>query len=427
MLVNFSVSNVFSFKDAQNMSMTASSSQKTTSNISNIFEINDEKYLKSSLIFGANASGKSNFIKAIMLMRELVVGPTQLANNIISQIVPFLLDPNYIQKPSELEVTFYSKNIKYRYGLSIINGVISEEWLYFTPKKRETLLFEREGMKINYNKTNFSEADLFIQNNTIQKTPENIPFITNLSSFNGEHSKNTTVWFSNVNVISGITEGNLMPYSLNLIRNNPDFNLWLKNILRSFQISDINIEETEQDFPFDQIKSNDENLSNLFSSLKNITQKQKSFLFSVIKKINGVEVAFPLEFESDGTRKLIFILGPIYDTMVNGKVLFIDEFDSKFHTLLSKHLFRIFHTQDESNSQIIASVQDTNLMDSEYFNRDQIWFVDKNNSGASELYSLVEYKQKRKSYSEAYLEGAYNAIPLFEDGYNIDEIMNDGK
>ena len=111
MLVNFSVSNVFSFKDAQNMSMTASSSQKTTSNISNIFEINDEKYLKSSLIFGANASGKSNFIKAIMLMRELVVGPTQLANNIISQIVPFLLDPNYIQKPSELEVTFYSKNI----------------------------------------------------------------------------------------------------------------------------------------------------------------------------------------------------------------------------------------------------------------------------------------------------------------------------
>ena len=113
--------------------------------------------------------------------------------------------------------------------------------------------------------------------------------------------------------------------------------------------------------------------------------------------------------------------------MVNGKVLFIDEFDSKFHTLLSKHLFRIFHTQDESNSQIIASVQDNNLMDSEYFNRDQIWFVDKNNSGASELYSLVEYKQKRKSYSEAYLEGAYNAIPLFEDGYNIDEIMNDGK
>ncbi|MFV8869114.1 AAA family ATPase [Serratia fonticola] len=411
------------------MSMVTVSSSKDDINKVNTIIARDERLLKSALIFGANASGKSNLIKSIFLMKNIVLNSMQnIDGKILKTIVPFLLDQNNLKKPSEMEVIFYNEEIKYRYGFSIMNGGIVEEWLYYTPTTRETMLFERNNFSIEYNKASFKEASLFVKNGNIDKTREDVPFISVLAGFDGEHSKRVVNWFGKISVLSGIDENKFSGITHELLSESEDFKIWLKKILSSFQINDVFLDEITPEFPFGNIKTEDDNIKNLFNSLNIYAKSKKIFSINIVKKtINGDEITVPIDFESAGTKKIIYLLGPIYNAIKNGTILVIDEMDSKFHTLLSRFLFKMFHSQDESGSQIIAAVQDVNLMATECFRRDQIWFVDKNIYGSSQLYSLVEYKEKQRvlkdSYGQDYLKGAFSAIPLFDDIKQIQNLM----
>ncbi|MEF4314812.1 ATP-binding protein, partial [Escherichia coli] len=432
MMVNFSLSNAFSFMEAQNMSMLAVSSSKDDINLANVVSVRDERILKSALIFGANASGKSNLMKTISLMKDIVLHSVQaIESGITKNVVPFLLDEAGPTKPSEMEMTFIADGIKYRYGLSLFQGKIKEEWLYYTPKTRETILFERDGQLIEINKAAFSESNLFIKDGVIQKTREDVPFVSVVAGFNGEHSKRVVNWFSNVVFLSGSNEGMFTGITMKLINESEDFKAWLKKILPAFQINDIYLDEVAPEFPFGNIKTDDDNLKNLFSSIQNFAKNQKVFSLRVVKKTANGEISVPIDFESEGTKKIVYLLGPIYNAMINNNLLLVDEFDSKFHTLLSKFLFRIFHAQSEGFSQVIAAVQDVNLMNTDCFRRDQIWFVDKDvKSGSSHLYSLVEYKEKQRSlkpsYGNDYLSGAFDAIPLFDNLNEFEKLMPEG-
>lgn len=432
MMVNFSLSNAFSFMDAQNMSMLAVSSSKDDINLANVMSVRDERILKSALIFGANASGKSNLMKTISLMKDIVLHSVQvIESSITKNVIPFLLDENGPKNPTEMEMTFISEGIKYRYGLSIFQGKIKEEWLYYTPNARETILFERDGNSIEINKASFGESNLFVKDGVIQKTREDVPFISVVAGFNGEHSKRVVNWFNSIVFLSGSNEGMFTGITIKLINESEDFKVWLKKILPAFQISDITIDEVAPEFPFGNIKTDDDNLRNLFSSIQDFTKNKKMLSLRVLKKTATGEISVPIDFESEGTKKIVYLLGPIYNAIVNGNLLLVDEFDSKFHTLLSKFLFRIFHAQSEGDSQIIAAVQDVNLMNTDCFRRDQIWFVDKDiKSGGSHLYSLVEYKEKQRtlksSYGHDYLDGAFDAIPLFDDVKEFEKLMPEG-
>ncbi|UNT14928.1 ATP-binding protein [Pseudomonas sp. I3-I5] len=412
--------------------MLASESKKDDINQLNIQKIGDteERVLKSALIFGANASGKSNLIKAIGFMRDIVLSSiSNIETSVSRSILPYLLREDNFENPSEIEVVFYSNNIKYRYGLSVKSGEIIEEWLYYTPQSRETKLFERNRMAVDYNKASFSEADLFVKKGTLEKTRSDVPFISVLSGFNGEHATVITDWFKKTHILNGINDSKYSNFTHTQIKNNPDFRSWLLKILKAFQIADLKVIDDAPDERLDQIDTSDDSLRKLVDSFKELqkTRKISKTDLVVVKRVESHEVEFPLALESDGTRKLINILGPIYDSMMTGERLIIDEFDSKFHTLLSKHLFKIFHAESNQGSQIIAAVQDVNLMDTECFRRDQVWFVDKDDEGASELYSLVEYKEKSRTlkgnYSDDYLEGAFGAIPLFNSFESIDQLM----
>ncbi|EHA2852421.1 ATP-binding protein, partial [Escherichia coli] len=319
--------------------------------------IKGERILKSALIFGANASGKSNFIKTISIMKDIVLHSVQaIESSVTKNIIPFLLDEDGPKSPTEMEVIFLKDNIKYRYGLSLLQGKIKEEWLYYTPSSRETMLFERDGLDIDVNRASFGESALFIKDKIIQKTRDDVPFISVIAGFNGEHSKRVVDWFRNIVVISGSNEGAFTGITLHLINESPDFKLWLKKILPSFQISDIYLDEVAPDIPFNDIKTDDDNLKSLFSSIQNLAKTQKMFSIRVIKKTANGEISVPIDFESEGTKKIVYMLGPIYNAINNGNLLLVDEFDSKFHTLLSKFIFRMFHEQSEHGSQIIAAV-----------------------------------------------------------------------
>ncbi|EOC1429088.1 ATP-binding protein [Cronobacter dublinensis] len=431
MMVNFSLSNAFSFRDAQNLSMLAVSSSKDDINQANVVTLKNERVLKSALIFGANASGKSNLIKTLSLMRDIVLHSVQaIESSITKNVIPFLLSEAGPNSPTEMEVVFISEGVKYRYGISLLQGVIKEEWLYYTPSSRETILFERDSNSIEINKAAFGEANLFVKDGLIQKTRADVPFISVVAGFDGEHSKRVVNWFSDIAVISGSNESAFTAITLKLINESSDFKSWIKKILPAFQISDIYLDEVAPELPFNDIKTDDDNLKNLFSSIANLAKTQKMFSLRVIKKTANGEISVPIDFESEGTKKIVYLLGPIYNAMKSGGLLLVDEFDSKFHTLLSKFLFALFHEQSEHGSQIIAAVQDVNLMSTEFFRRDQIWFVDKDiKSGGSNIYSLVEYKEKQRtlkaSYGHDYLTGAFDAIPLFNDYKHIDVLMSE--
>lgn len=456
MLVNFTCENILSFKSAQSFSMIASQKKKDNILPNNSFSAGkelQEQLLESSLIYGANGSGKTNFIAALAYFRELV------ANNIPEKefITPFLLDSSCENLPSELEVEFYATNsIKYRYGISTFKGNISEEWLYYTPSSRETVLFHRENETIiEYNSTGFSEAKDFIdsENKIGEKVKSNIPFIFLLTTFKGEHSTLVSEWFSKIISIEIRNDKSNLKETLVYWNSNKSFREWATPILNSLGIFDLrfdhkitSVEDLVQQINQDRedIKnSEDEDTQlkkkamNIFDNLidfvnaSKIEEKEDIDISSVkvIKKVDNIEYPIPLRLESSGTVKLIHLLSSLFNSLENGEIILIDEFDVQFHTLLSKFIFNKYH-ETNKKGQIIATVHDTSLMDTNYFRRDQIWFVDKNIRGASKLYSLVEFKEiasniSNKNYSSEYLIGFFNAIPLFENVDDICQIMED--
>ena len=431
-LVSFSFKNVFSFKDAQNLSLEISPLKKDEILSGNVISSRDNRLLKSVLVYGANASGKTNLIKAIDWFKKIVLSSySTLDHNILEGIIPFLLDTTSLKTPIEFEVIFIEDNIKYRYGISIFNGEIIEKWLYYT-QTRETMLFLREYQFVEYNMTKFGEAKLFIRPAkglekkwVLEKTASHIPFVSVLAFFQGVHSLNVTKFFTKIHAISGIEDENLGAYTFNLLKEDSEFYDWTLNILKDFNIVELVINE-EKLFS-QEISLPDSNNVNLEQKIKFPHNIDISRIDVRVKKhLNDSEkmIEMPLDWESSGTRKIIHLLGPMYDTMRKGNILFIDEFDSKFHTLLSKHIFKIFH-KNCKNAQLVANVQDTHLMDTKLFRRDQIWFVHKEAiEQDSQLYSLAEYKNAiKESYSQDYLQGDFDAIPLFGSINDIENLM----
>lgn len=426
MLVEFNVQNVTSFNATQAFSMLGSTSTKEDFVDRNTIGVNKfgvGSILKSAAIFGANASGKSNLIESIMLLKNIVLGSLLTADSdLLAYIPPFLLKEDPFDIPSELEVSFIRADVLYRYGLSFSNDKINEEWLYWNKNIRETKLFHRKGQKISLNNTSFSEAKGFSKENKdgtfhIIKTKSNVPFISVLSQFDGEISSEITGWFKDLKIISGTDDIRLRDYTLKKFEIDEKFKAWALVILKNFQIENVIVEA----------ESDNQDEPNLAKFSNHRVAKIKSV--EIVKRISDKLIRkMPIEMESEGTKKVIFTLGPIYDVINNNRVLIVDEFDSKFHTLLSKYLINLFHKNNAGCSQLIISTHDTNLLSREIFRRDQVWFVEKNSSHESKLFSLLEYKEhytrKSSSYRKDYLEGKYGAIPLFDNQVSLKEALH---
>ena len=441
MLVDFSVQNFASFNSKQELNMTASKSTKEQRSINNTKEVNAfgiDRILKSAAIFGANGSGKSNFVQAMSSLQRLILSSLDsVGEKEIKRIHPFLLKEGFFNVPIEFEVSFLAAGNLYRYGIAISNNEIEEEWLYWTKTSRETLLFHRKKQTVSYNQRSFSEAKLFTKKEgdiwLVDKTKPFVPFISVLSQFDGEKSSTVTDWFQKFNIISGLSDTGFKSFTIELFEENSEFKTWALEILKAIQINDIQVEEYEHQFPMNN-KSLDDELKGVISSLQGYIEKNKpkEKRITVIKenKSTGNNYSLPLSLESEGTRKLIYLLGPLYEVIKKNEVLVIDEFDNKFHTLLCKFIINLYNQNNHGNSQLIVTCHDTNLLTNKLFRRDQIWFIEKNDRHESELYSLLEYKEhytrKEDSYSKDYLSGKYGAIPLFSDISEIREIL-DGK
>lgn len=398
--------------------------------------INFEKYkiLKSAAIYGNNASGKSNLVKGLQIMKQFVKFSFRDAlideGNI--KIENFLLNTNSEKFASQFEVTFIYNKIKYRYGFKIGSNIILNEWLFHTTTK-EVPLFERNLNEYKINKSSFKEGV-----NLESKTKTNVLFLSLVAQFNGEISNNVINWFNNVNFISGLQDVGYGIYTIKKLKNDVNFKKWLSLIIKTLEISNITIEEIElkeEDINKITKKTNDKSLANFFDALNKLKQvENKKIQISTwhkkYDKNNLLVDTIPFDFEnqeSEGTKKFIHLLGPWYDTLKNGKILIVDELDSRLHTHLTKKLIEFFHKYNKRHSQLIFTSHDTSILDKDLLRRDQIWFTEKDQFGSSQLYSLADFKtenvRKTSSYYKNYLNGKYGAISFFDIDNHLIELL----
>jgi AAA15 family ATPase/GTPase len=433
MLIDFHVGNFRVFQNPITLSMEAApiGSRDPRLNEHNLFAVNKKlRLLKSAAIYGANASGKSNLGTAFQFVKQFVLGSSkesQSGERI--NVEPFRLSDATYDKPSFFEMTFIAEGTHYRYGFEVDQHKVHAEWLFHIPRSRESCLFERQGQKIIL-------SGVFKEGKGLEeKTRPNALFLSVAAQFNGTIAQRILAWFRNLNIISGLEDTFFMGYTLHCLKNNENREAIL-HLIKTLDIgiSDIEVETTQislDTLPADLPESlKKELLKN--ESLKEIEAMQVATLHQRYSSegFPTIQERFTLaEHESEGTQKLVAFAGPLMDTLKHGRVLLVDEFDARFHPLITRHLIMLFHSpsMNPHNAQLIFMTHDTNLLDRNLFRRDQVWFTEKNRHGAATLYSLAEFKVRNDaSFEKDYIRGKYGAIPFIGDIEQLPGVADGG-
>ena len=425
MLIQFSTSNFRTFKEKVTLSMIASNYDKETREAENIFLNTKYKLrnLKSAVIYGANASGKSKFMEAIMFMRHFVINSSkdsQKGDEI--DVEPFRLSSDTIDAPSEFEVVFLFKDIQYRYGFEVDKVKVVSEWLYQKPKTKEIELYFREYQDFEIHQRNFKKGAIAVKEGLVR---DNALLLSLAAQLNDEIAINVIDWFKSLKTISGLREEGYQGYTMSRTKE-PKTKLRILELLKAADlgIQDIklellDIEKLPKELPKEirdrLIRESKEENSEIVSDVLT-THKQYD---SNNKHIDDIHFSMD-EDESSGTRKFFALTGPIIDVLENGYILVVDELDSKLHPNLVCKLVSLFNSKDlnPNNAQLIFNTHDTNLLGSGLFRRDQIWFTEKNKYGSVNLYSLADFKtdsvRKNEAFEENYIRGKYGSVPYLD-------------
>jgi len=416
MLLEFSVGNYLSLKTKTTISLLATPIKEHI--YSNIFSTERYDLLKGAVIYGANSSGKSNFIKAMSTMRRLVLQSFEQSSADELNIIPFLLNTETEKAPSYFETVFLIDNIRYRYGFEADDKHIHSEWLFEASKQAEKALFIREKDGIEVMKAFPEGKDLE------ERTRDNALFLAVVDQFNGTIAKKIMKWFNNFITISGLSHEGYKGVTFAMLEDKGT----QKILLNFYKKLDLGFDDLAiSKKPFDPKELPNDMPEGLLKQL--VTDLEGAFkidIKTIHKKYNGKDkIAGNVKFdmrsqESSGTNKLFNISGPVFEVLNDGGALVIDELDASLHPLLTLAITKLFNSKEfnRNNAQLIFATHDTNLLNYGNYRRDQIYFIEKNKYGASEMYSLVEYKEegktirKDRSFEKDYIEGRYGAIPF---------------
>jgi uncharacterized protein len=420
MLIEFSIGNYRSFKEKVTFSMVAANlvAKDKQLDANNVFTVDDDlKLLKSAAIYGANASGKSNFAKALAFMMRFIASSskdTQSTDAI--PIEPFRLSTETDAKPSFFELAFIMAGVKYRYGFEVTKKQVISEWLFYTPKIRETRLFER---KVD----TFQISKAFDADGIQKRTRKNALFLSVSAQFNVEVAVKILSWLeSTIFIVSGLRDVGLVDFTINCLSEKHEYKTNIIQMIKKLDLGIGDIQVKEQEFSMDHLPSNmPDEMREMMA--RHAGEKTVSILVSHRKFDHDGQYSMMENFdlsqhESDGTQKIFALAGPLVDTLEEGKTLIIDEFDARLHPLISRAIVELFNDQETNpnNAQLIFMTHDTNLLSNQIFRRDQIWFAEKNRYGATDLYSLAEYKIRNDaSFESDYIKGKYGAIPYIGD------------
>jgi len=419
MLAEFRVGNFKSFKAEQVLSLVASSEE---SKGKNSIETSGLNILKIAVVYGANASGKSNLIKAMACMNSIICNSAGYKPSDKIPVTPFLFDENTPMEPSTFEVTFFMEGIRYQYGFSATKEKVYKEWLLAWPKGKEQKWFERQYKKqTNETGVYFGPSLKGRNKDTFGKVKGNSLFLPVAAQWNHKQLSKVYEWFDGQlrklpdNPLASEITDTLLFADENLKKPFGYHDLAIA-ILRQadfgvndFGIDKLNVENIK--FPDDMPVEVQEAL------VKQLTEhpRYRKTLYHCDRKYS-----LPLEEESDGTQRFYSLLGPLVVATEEGFVLFKDELELNLHPLLSREIVCAVRDNEHDNisAQLIFTTHDTTLLDPELFGRDQVWFTEKDKDGATQLYSLADYKEstvrKGEAMQKRYLAGRYGAVPILE-------------
>ena len=397
-LIQFKVANYRSIKNKVTLSMLASKDPEHDEHLIDVGT--KDKYLKSSIIYGANASGKSNVLLAFYFMVDYVLTSHEKQLNIPTGRMPFKFDAATPEEPSVFEVVFMVDQIKYVYGFSADDTKIIEEYLYTYPKGRKAVVFERENTD-DYRFT----TDVELQMSLKERNTHNKLYLATAANWNYKKVLPVFNWFASCRVLNTRIESAYGTNGSDLLDDK-----YREKIAQLLRVADFGIQALT-------IKDGATSIAGVLTGvLDNVEAVHQ------VKNADGESAMYSLSMaeESTGTNTYFRLVGEVEKALQTGCLLVADEMDAYLHPLLTQYLVSLFNSTEYNplGAQLIFSSHNTNFLDLDLLRRDQIWFTEKDeNTGATDLYSLVDFSVRKEAKVEkGYLLGRYGAIPFIKGG-----------
>jgi AAA15 family ATPase/GTPase len=409
MVLEIRLSNFFSIKDEVVLDFRAANIKSANAKAlkDNFFIESKSEILKTLIIYGANASGKSNIIKAIRFCNAMVFESHNHNENTIYNFVPFKFD-NYDKKPSKYFIRFVLNEIEFEYSFSMSRTSIITESLHYYPKGRIKEIFTRDERlgktkKEKYTFTDVIKRPFDVAENTSDKTL----YISRASQMDRDIAKEIFNYFNKTFILNYVGFG--ISTIENIIHNNKE------QLIEALKIADSDIEDVK-------IKVLKKPGKNIHADLSNMTLKVEDVVQDhlQIKTTHKTNPKITFDFltqESQGTIKLFFIMLTLLDVVKNNKILLIDEIEESLHPKIINYIFNLFRAG--AKAQLLCTTHNTQFLDLKKFRKDQIYFINKCSNGSSDLYSLYDYSDFRDTMNleKAYMQGRFDAIPIINDSY----------
>lgn len=410
MLLEFRVGNFRSIRDVQTLSLVASSDKEHSDTHLEATGIpTSPNSVKSAVIYGANASGKTSLLMALDYMRTVVaqsatfIQPGQTYN-----VQRFKLDNSYEGKPSSFEITFLHDGLRYEYAFQMTQARFLSEYLFVYKTARPSLIFSREfdGNKDIYEFGTYLTGPKKLWE---ESTRDNALFLSTAAQLNSELLSPIFKWLT-FNVV-------FLPAQAMI---STDFSTALltteegKEKVQAFMAAaDISIDEIST------AQRKGVHVQFNPTVAPHTIQEEREFKVPVFKHTAPKGSAtFELTDESTGTQRLFSLAAPVLDVLRDGRILLVDELDASLHPLLVRQLIAMFHNNqiNQKNAQLIFTTHDTTLLDQSIFRRDQVWFTEKDADQATNLYPLTDFSpRKNEAIEKGYLMGRYGAVPFFHE------------
>ena len=414
MLVEFRVKNFRSLRDEQVLSMVGSKDKSLANTHTKATGINAAPtLLHSAVVYGANASGKSNLIKALHYMRGVVVESAKIQPGQTFSVQPFRLDEGSASQPSAFEITFLRDGVRYQYGFAMTaERIVSEHLLVYKKFKPQRWFDRRFDNDANKDVYAFGPGLKGPKNVWEGATRANSLFLSMAVQLNSEALQPVFDWFAKHLVIFN-EQAPIGPQSSIQMLKESDTRKNICDFLRAADISIADIEVETQKFTTPAF-----HVDMVAGKTEVRQQEMEQHQLRFHHTTEQGKAVFDLQDESNGTRNLLFLAGHVLDILKKGQTLVIDELDTSLHTLLVRELVRLFHRPDinAEGAQLLFTTHDTSLLDApDLFRRDQVWFVEKNKDQSSTLVSLHEFSpRKNEALERGYLMGRYGGIPFLD-------------
>lgn len=395
MFINFTIGNFRSFKDKTVFSLEKHGQTKELPE--NCFSSpalpSRMSLLKSAVIYGANASGKSNLIQALTMMQSIVINSGVVPGKIIPMLEPFAFSEKKVNEPVFFELEMLASRRRYRYGFECTYDEIISEWLY-AQKQRMTLMFAREKNEFKDASPEFGELKVWnnvLSDNNKLSLPTNALFLpTAARLFAGGACEAVLNWFERtLQIVSAHTYQQYLGATFAAMKNSE----LADKISRLISKADLGIQKVE---------AGETNVNNVERIGTTHIVGNKTYHFDMF------------HHESSGTQKIFALSASLLDVLKNGKALFIDELDASLHPLLVSQLIEMFHSDNPSNAQMVATTHSPSILTETTLRHDQVWFVEKDDDGSSKLASLADFTGIRGNFTRItkdYLHGCFGGIP----------------